>query len=320
MLLDNASTYGRLEGALATLELLLAGATASPAGPAPFFPACCSVMRRNGKVEAAVSVVLDEALGEEGDNEVTILLGELMRHLPAPSRAEAEVLAAEAAAPARLMHPARSPATTNPPTGHGGTQRGAGFTSLDVNTQRYDSTTFLVGGREFYALGWVMEQASGLLGRLIRQAGDPKAPVAVPTVEGLGDDRAYELFSLAVEYSYTGYAAISPDEALDLWAVAASLEMEELQAHCEDLVASVLTVEREPLAASLALSNRYRSGNRLRDLCVSHILDNLTDFNESGLLKEVLAAGREKIEEGAVHVLSDRFLVASRKRHVFRAP
>ena len=307
-------------------------------------------MRRNGKVEGVVNVVLDEAEAratalrdgsadaDSVDNEVTVLLSELMGHLPAAARDESRQLAEDARGQVSINN-ARSPATTHPPAEDGasavGTQRGAGFTPMDVNIKRYDSVTFLVGNREFYALGWVLEQASAKLRRLFKQAdearehaasgnhaggdgGSGPSTVRVPSVEGLSDDRMYELFTLAVEYSYTGYAAIAPDNALDMWSVAACLEMWELQTRCEDVAASNLVCQPELLGDAIALACRYRYGNRLRDICVMHILDNLMDMHESGSLAGFMAGGsRQKLEEGMVHVLSDRFLIASRRNYAF---
>uniref|UniRef100_A0A061RSN7 BTB domain-containing protein n=1 Tax=Tetraselmis sp. GSL018 TaxID=582737 RepID=A0A061RSN7_9CHLO len=315
MLLDSASAYGRLEGALATMELLLAGCQG--VRPAPYFPSCCSVMRRNGKVEAIVRVVLDEAVaadaaGEDDatDNEVTALLADLMTYLPRASGDEIAGLAADARAAA--LNRAKSPATVNPPVEDAAATRGAGFSAVDVNIKRYDSITFIVGGREFYALGWVLEQASARLKRLLAHTDDVKGAVPVPQVDGMPDGRMYELFTLAAEFAYTGYAAISPADALELWSVAACLEMDELQVHCENVVNGMLVPTYETLNGALDLACRYRSGNRLRDLCVIYILDHLMDMHESGRLARLLRHSRNKIEEGMIHVLEDRFLIAAK--------
>eukprot|EP00192_Tetraselmis_astigmatica_P007339 CAMPEP_0117677992 /NCGR_PEP_ID=MMETSP0804-20121206/17040_1 /TAXON_ID=1074897 /ORGANISM="Tetraselmis astigmatica, Strain CCMP880" /LENGTH=744 /DNA_ID=CAMNT_0005487311 /DNA_START=46 /DNA_END=2280 /DNA_ORIENTATION=- len=337
MLLDSASTYGRLESSLATLELLMAGSQGVRL--APFFPATASIMCRNGKVEAVVEVVLDEAAAAAAapsdsqrdalDNEVTVLLAELIPSLPLPSKQEAASLAAPGSGPrpSSLFSTGglcRSPATIHPAGFSSSSARGAGFSSHDVNTKRYDSITFLVGGREFYALGWVLEQSSGRLRRLLKQqvaGGDLKTPVAVPPIDGLTPDAAYQLFALAVEFAYTGYAAIDPADELSLWAMAASLEMEELQAHCEDTVAARF-VSPGVLEAALQAAFKYRSGNRLRDLCVTRILEDLMEMHSSGRLGAMIGGGdgdsdscRHKLQEGLVNVLSDRFLLAARRRH-----
>lgn len=300
MLLDNSTTYGRLEGALAGVELLLAGLQAQETKgqstrALPYFQRTASLLRRNGKLEALVSIMLDEALAddkdEDADNEVSSLLSDLLAYLPEQHN--------------DMSIPSQSgvSAARSPPKQPGG----AGFSPADVNARRYDSITFLVGGREFYALGWVLEQASARLKRLLTHMDDCKAPLPVPAVEGLSKERMYEMFSLAVEFAYTGWLEVAPTAALDLWALAACLEMDELQSHCERVVMGELVPTAATLEPALELAYKYRTGNRLRDLCCLFILHNLGPMASDGRLAHLIRSNRPKLEEGLIRALGNLF-------------
>lgn len=301
-LLDNATTYGRLEGALAAVELLLAGLTSAASAalpPPPSASPLARLLRRNGKLEALVTVCLDEAVaGGSGegaaaaDNEVTTLLADLLDSLPAEAPAGPEL-------------PVSSSSS-------GGKSAGAGFSAADVNARRYDSVTFLVGGREFYALGWVLEQASARLARLLAHVDDARAaPLGVPAVPGMPPGRQYEMFTLATEYAYTGWVDVAPSAALDLWALAACLEMDALQSHCEGVVMRQLVPTAATLEPALELGYKYRAGNRLRDACCGFVLANLRGMAADGRLAGLVTANRPKLQEGLIRALAARLAAAA---------
>lgn len=89
-----------------------------------------------------------------------------------------------------------------------------------------------MGGREYYALSWLLEASSPVIANRIMAAALAAAPgttfssVHVPSVPGLDAGRQYALFGMAVEWLYTGGNVEPPQEALvDLWAMAAVLQV-----------------------------------------------------------------------------------------------
>lgn len=81
-------------------------------------------------------------------------------------------------------------------------------------------------GHEFLALAWVLEQSSRAIAHTLRQIPNPSAAaVVVPDIEGLPSERMYEMFALAVEFAYHGHVELADADVLDLWAVAASLQV-----------------------------------------------------------------------------------------------
>ena len=84
----------------------------------------------------------------------------------------------------------------------------------------------LSAGHEFVALGWVLEQASPAIARTLAAIPDASAAaVVIPDVDGVPPDRLYRLFGLAVEYANSDNLAMEAKEALDLWSVAAVLQV-----------------------------------------------------------------------------------------------
>ncbi len=76
------------------------------------------------------------------------------------------------------------------------------------------------------ALGWVLEQASPAIARTLAAIPDASAAaVVIPDVEGVPPDRLYKLFGLAVEYANSGNLPINATDALDLWTIAAVLQV-----------------------------------------------------------------------------------------------
>ena len=84
----------------------------------------------------------------------------------------------------------------------------------------------LTAGHEFLALAWVLEQSSRAIAHTLRQIPNPSAAaVVVPDIEGVPSERMYEMFALAVEFAYHGHVELADADVLDLWAVAASLQV-----------------------------------------------------------------------------------------------
>lgn len=116
----------------------------------------------------------------------------------------------------------------------------------------YESVKFIVGGRECYALSWLLETASSVIANRIMAASLAADPgtrfqsVTVPPVPGLEPARQHALFGMAVEWLYSGGSVEPPAEALiDLWAMAAVLQVGILvqlnlnvNIHCSDHIAN----------------------------------------------------------------------------------
>jgi len=99
-------------------------------------------------------------------------------------------------------------------------------------------------GREFHALAWVVSRASRAIARTLAQIADPTAAaVVVPDVPGLGAERMREVFALALDCAYSGGLEVPAEDALDLWALAASLQMPGVQARCEAAAPAALAGE-----------------------------------------------------------------------------
>ncbi|KAK9823285.1 hypothetical protein WJX72_001617 [[Myrmecia] bisecta] len=180
------------------------------------------------------------------------------------------------------------------------------------DSQSYDTVMFHVGGREFYALAWVLEQSSQAIANTLRNIDDPaNAAVVIPDVEGISPQRMYEMFALAVEFAYTGHTELSPQDVLDLWAVAASLQMPTVQMHCEQMVGSVLQHSSANLETALQFASMMRSsGTRLRDLCVRYTLDHLLDLRASGVLSRLIRRNRSHLLSGMMSLLHQRLTEA----------
>lgn len=76
------------------------------------------------------------------------------------------------------------------------------------------------------ALGWALEQASPVIAAALCQVGDPSTTkVDLPDIPGLPGPRMYDMFGLAVQHCYTGAVDVLPEDVLDLWVVAARLQV-----------------------------------------------------------------------------------------------
>ena len=81
-------------------------------------------------------------------------------------------------------------------------------------------------GREFHAMAWVLARASKAIARTLAQIPDPStAAVVVPDVPGLRTERLHEMFALALDCAYSSGLDVPAEDALDLWALAASLQV-----------------------------------------------------------------------------------------------
>ncbi|KAK9841727.1 hypothetical protein WJX74_010945 [Apatococcus lobatus] len=184
----------------------------------------------------------------------------------------------------------------------------------------YQTVTFHVGGHEFLALAWVLEQSSRAIAHTLRQIPNPSAAaVVVPDIEGLPSERMYEMFALAVEFAYHGHVELADADVLDLWAVAASLQMPAIQALCEDRAAGLLKTQPTRLQDALHFSSIMRSsGLRLRAKCVQHVLDNFEQLVASGVLRSLAKAHRDALAAGLVNQVGER-LYSVMQRHEDRA-
>lgn len=95
-----------------------------------------------------------------------------------------------------------------------------------VNGGSYASVTFHVAGHEYVALGWALQKASPAIARTLAAIPDAStAAVVIPDVPGIAPDRLYRLFGAAVDFATSGNLAIDDSDALDLWAIAAVLQV-----------------------------------------------------------------------------------------------
>ena len=99
-----------------------------------------------------------------------------------------------------------------------------------MNKKRYDTVTFLVGGLEFYALGWVLEQSCPGLHDVLSECDDVNLPLRIPHVPFMDNTELYECFALLVEFAYMGTADVQEWKCAGAWALAASLGFRSFQA------------------------------------------------------------------------------------------
>ena len=75
----------------------------------------------------------------------------------------------------------------------------------------------------------MVARASRAIARTLAQIPDPAtAAVVVPEVPGMSTERMQEVFALALDCAYSGALEIPREDALDLWALAASLQARRL--------------------------------------------------------------------------------------------
>ena len=72
----------------------------------------------------------------------------------------------------------------------------------------------------------MLARASRAIARTLAAIPDPAAAaVVIPDVPGLPPNRMYEVFALAAECAAVGTRDVQPEDCLDLWALAASLQV-----------------------------------------------------------------------------------------------
>jgi hypothetical protein len=168
-----------------------------------------------------------------------------------------------------------------------------------------------VAGREFYCLAWVLARASRAIARTLAAIPDPaSAAVVIPDVPGLQPNRMYEVFALAAECAAVGTRDVQPEDCLDLWALAASLQMGAIQRRCEAMAAGLLGSEGS-LDRALSLTRGHReAGDGLREVCAQHVLGSLVALRESGQLARLVAQHCAELQRGIVAALRRRLLAA----------
>ncbi|BDA50773.1 hypothetical protein COCOBI_16-4510 [Coccomyxa sp. Obi] len=299
-------------------------------------PLGAGLLLRPGALTAFINAVLDEnssPLREDGA-EATNALAVAARWLPEPdapdSRRTTESDAGDAAAAddRGADSGAGSAAATRAkeePLANGQTDAADGASPQEQRDSHaaeangdatpsgnFETMTFHVGGREFYALAWVLAQSSRAIAQTLAQIPDTStAAIFIPDVPGLAPSRMYEVFSLAAECAYTGSHDVALEDCLDLWALATSLQMPDIQRRCERLVPAVLEQEAN-LDRALSLTRGHReSGAGLRDVVAQHVLSNLTALRKSGALGRLAARHRRELA-GALNAALRRRLNAAR--------
>eukprot|EP00892_Ulva_mutabilis_P000234 jgi/Ulvmu1/10210/UM060_0010.1 len=133
-----------------------------------------------------------------------------------------------------------APSSNGRTAGSGHQQPKPPITKSDVNKKRYDTVTFLIGDREFYALGWALEQCCPQLRSMLESVDSLSDPLTLLPVDGISDAQLYKCFALLVEYAYTGTTEVPSELCSSVWALAASLGFAALKDHCQQ------TLMREP--------------------------------------------------------------------------
>ncbi|GAB4817620.1 hypothetical protein N2152v2_004666 [Parachlorella kessleri] len=195
----------------------------------------------------------------------------------ANGQAASDMASEASGAPQRLKRGRDSPATHS--TCKPAAKRSRSVFSRDqVNVRRYDTLTFLVGGHEFHAVGFVLEAHSPLLASLLGTLGSLHEALPIPCVAGLGPHRMHQLFGWAVEFCYTGgVEGLAPADALDLWTLAEFLQIDGLQRECEAALSSGASAgaPAPTLGERYALGLAYPSGSRLRGAVAREVLQQL---------------------------------------------
>eukprot|EP01023_Acetabularia_acetabulum_P047024 TRINITY_DN4928_c0_g1_i1.p1 TRINITY_DN4928_c0_g1~~TRINITY_DN4928_c0_g1_i1.p1 ORF type:complete len:750 (+),score=80.61 TRINITY_DN4928_c0_g1_i1:110-2359(+) len=184
----------------------------------------------------------------------------------------------------------------------------------EVNLKRYDSATFVVGGRECYAMGWIMEQQSPFFYQKLNGLKNIKGErIIVPRIPGISEDKRSELFQLAVEFAYTNsLVQIEEQDILPLWAVSRELEIFKLQQYCEDLVTEELIFNNNENLLQV-LSWLFESSNnsngesaKIWSVCVDGIVNRFQEFRECGILKQLVEKYIEQLTVGMAGILRQR--------------
>eukprot|EP01024_Parvocaulis_polyphysoides_P008708 TRINITY_DN12603_c0_g3_i1.p1 TRINITY_DN12603_c0_g3~~TRINITY_DN12603_c0_g3_i1.p1 ORF type:complete len:838 (+),score=146.71 TRINITY_DN12603_c0_g3_i1:127-2514(+) len=185
----------------------------------------------------------------------------------------------------------------------------------EVNLKRYDSTTFVVGGRECYAMGWIMEQQSPYFYKQLSGMKNVQGErVMVPRVPGISEEKMYEMFQLALEFAYTkNLEQIDEKDVLALWAVSRELEMLKLQEFCEDLISEEIVFGNDENLSQVLSWLLESSSNLKGDLsgkiwgvCVDGIVNRFQIFRENGILKQLVNKYVESLTVGMAANLRKR--------------
>ncbi|KAK9861335.1 hypothetical protein WJX84_008151 [Apatococcus fuscideae] len=313
----------------------------------PHSDGCASVLAHLPRLQALIQAVLSEALatppGRLG-GEATKALAHALYCLPStpspeardesPFGAASRPDSSESSGPPSRDDGVSTPATAGSDRPNGATPAHAATPIMEgglmpTNSgQRlangdpgpgpgsYQTVTFHVGGHEFLALAWVLEQSSRAIAHTLRQIPDPSAAaVVVPDIEGVAPERMYEMFALAVEFAYHGHVELGDDDVLDLWAVAASLQMPAIQALCEDRAAGLLKKHPKRIQDALHFSSLMRSsGLRLRAKCVQHVLDHFEELVASGVLRSLARAHGDALAAGLVNQVGERLYTVMQRQ------
>eukprot|EP01025_Chloroclados_australasicus_P033363 TRINITY_DN34018_c0_g1_i1.p1 TRINITY_DN34018_c0_g1~~TRINITY_DN34018_c0_g1_i1.p1 ORF type:complete len:748 (+),score=42.29 TRINITY_DN34018_c0_g1_i1:104-2347(+) len=165
----------------------------------------------------------------------------------------------------------------------------------EVNLKRYDSATFVIGGKELYALGWVMEQHSLFIHKHLSTLKDIKGErIVIPGISGIPDSYLYDLFQLAVEFAYTGtIAQLKEEDVIPLWVLSRKLQMYKLQERCEEEVREESILKNRQnlfqifqwVAEDLEISCGGR--NKILILCIDCIVYQFEELLRQGVVKKL---------------------------------
>ena len=157
------------------------------------------------------------------------------------------------------------------------------FPREDINIPRYDTLKFIVGGKTFHAVGFVLEAHSPFLRGLLGTVQGVNEDIVVPSVGNLSDDEMQQLFLKTVEWCYTGELVNcsdrgeDPAEILRLWTFAEFLQIDGLQRYCETLLESHVDGNPVVMKQCLAIADDYPSGRCLRRLIAKCMLQLIVD-------------------------------------------
>jgi len=276
MVLRNLPVRHVTEVAIAAAQLL------------PDLPSAATLLEQGDSVPSLVAAFLEEHAADidtMAGLEATTGVTNLLRAFPM-----------EAGSPEdhRLVSP-QSPQTPN------------GNSASDSS---FGSITFHVAGHEFVALGWLLEKASPAIARTLRAIPDASsAAVVIPEVPGIPSDHLYRLFGVAVEFASSGSLVLDAREALDLWAIAAVLQMERLQAQCERLAAESLLDTATYMQQALELVQQYpNASENMCRLCCRHLAASLlvggNSSHPSEQIRALVDSCRDALQIGFEDVLA----------------
>eukprot|EP01023_Acetabularia_acetabulum_P025979 TRINITY_DN24768_c0_g1_i1.p1 TRINITY_DN24768_c0_g1~~TRINITY_DN24768_c0_g1_i1.p1 ORF type:complete len:214 (+),score=34.18 TRINITY_DN24768_c0_g1_i1:323-964(+) len=190
------------------------------------------------------------------------------------------------------------------------TQLSFGGLKEEVNVKRYDTVTFLVGGKEFYALGWVLEQQSPLIQHLLKSMKDVRDKITIPRVSGIPDEKMYQLFSNAVEFAYTGQAVVSSQNLLSLWALAKSLEMTQLADYCSIEMAEQTFMDDPHLAQAIFWlagdKQLQQNSSRVFQLCMASVVERFDELLQSGLMAKIADENGDMLASGIMEQIRSK--------------